>query len=228
MRAPKIPPLTRDADGKPLCRGCQGPVPPRRRSWCSDECVERMLIQSNPAHARRRVEERDKGVCACCGIDTEKIRITLMRLANMASAGVHSYDRIQAKISRRLDLNPKDLTHVIGFRHMEHGPIPPWVDRARRIDRRLKGLARARIKSMKSRLRDLGFHGLGYTDTSHTESLWQADHILPVEHGGGGCGLDNFQTLCIPCHKRKTRQQAQARKIARRLFLNPHLIPPPP
>lgn len=33
---------------------------------------------------------------------------------------------------------------------------------------------------------------------------WQADHILPVHKGGGACGLDNFQTLCIDCHKEKT------------------------
>ena len=33
---------------------------------------------------------------------------------------------------------------------------------------------------------------------------WQADHILPVFLGGGGCTLENFQTLCISCHKAKT------------------------
>ena len=34
---------------------------------------------------------------------------------------------------------------------------------------------------------------------------WEADHIIEVRHGGGGCTLDNFQTLCIPCHKAKTK-----------------------
>lgn len=33
---------------------------------------------------------------------------------------------------------------------------------------------------------------------------WHADHIIPVHLGGGGCGLDNFQTLCIDCHKEKS------------------------
>lgn len=37
--------------------------------------------------------------------------------------------------------------------------------------------------------------------------LWEMDHIKPVACGGGGCGLDNLQTLCVPCHKQKTRQQ---------------------
>ena len=33
---------------------------------------------------------------------------------------------------------------------------------------------------------------------------WQADHILPVHKGGGGSGLENYQTLCVECHKAKT------------------------
>lgn len=34
---------------------------------------------------------------------------------------------------------------------------------------------------------------------------WEADHILSVSEGGGGCGLDNYQTLCNECHKAKTK-----------------------
>jgi len=33
---------------------------------------------------------------------------------------------------------------------------------------------------------------------------WQADHIIPVYKGGGGCTLKGYQTLCIECHKEKT------------------------
>jgi 5-methylcytosine-specific restriction endonuclease McrA len=35
---------------------------------------------------------------------------------------------------------------------------------------------------------------------------WDADHILPVIEGGGECGLENMRTLCIPCHKKVTRE----------------------
>jgi len=34
--------------------------------------------------------------------------------------------------------------------------------------------------------------------------LWDADHIVRVEHGGGVCGLDNLRTLCLSCHKAVT------------------------
>ena len=34
--------------------------------------------------------------------------------------------------------------------------------------------------------------------------LWQADHIVPVSEGGGEADLDNYRTLCDPCHARET------------------------
>lgn len=43
---------------------------------------------------------------------------------------------------------------------------------------------------------------------------WDADHIRPVAEGGGECGLENFRTLCIPCHKAETA--ALRRRMAER------------
>lgn len=34
---------------------------------------------------------------------------------------------------------------------------------------------------------------------------WQADHILSVVNGGGASDISNFQTLCLGCHKEKTK-----------------------
>jgi len=39
---------------------------------------------------------------------------------------------------------------------------------------------------------------------NHVE-IWHADHILPIRQGGSACDLDNFQTLCLECHKNKSR-----------------------
>ena len=47
---------------------------------------------------------------------------------------------------------------------------------------------------------------LGLGQTGYINSLWQADHIIPVVEGGGACGLDNLRTLCVWCHKRETRK----------------------
>lgn len=40
---------------------------------------------------------------------------------------------------------------------------------------------------------------------------WQADHIIPVEQGGGACELDGFQTLCVRCHRQKSNVEASGR-----------------
>lgn len=46
---------------------------------------------------------------------------------------------------------------------------------------------------------------------------WDLDHIVEVVDGGGMCGLDNAQTLCCSCHKKKTARLATARAMQRRL-----------
>jgi len=43
-------------------------------------------------------------------------------------------------------------------------------------------------------------------------SFWQADHILGVADGGGECGLENYQTLCTPCHRSKTNIENKIRR----------------
>jgi hypothetical protein len=42
----------------------------------------------------------------------------------------------------------------------------------------------------------------GFTPFKHT---WEADHIIEVRDGGEH-SLANLQTLCIPCHKAKTKR----------------------
>lgn len=46
------------------------------------------------------------------------------------------------------------------------------------------------------------------------DPYWQADHIIPVSKGGGGTGLENFQTLCIECHKLKTYRLSHRNAIS--------------
>lgn len=52
----------------------------------------------------------------------------------------------------------------------------------------------------------------GWDETPHR---WEADHIVPVSEGGGGCGPEGYRTLCLPCHRTETARLA-ARLAARR------------
>ena len=36
------------------------------------------------------------------------------------------------------------------------------------------------------------------------QSLWDADHKVPVVEGGGQCDLQNLRTLCVRCHRLQT------------------------
>lgn len=40
--------------------------------------------------------------------------------------------------------------------------------------------------------------------TKLRNSLWDADHMLPVVEGGGECDLENLRTLCLRCHRTAT------------------------
>jgi 5-methylcytosine-specific restriction enzyme A len=44
---------------------------------------------------------------------------------------------------------------------------------------------------------------------THNHQLWEADHIIPVVEGGGCCGLEGYQTLCLKCHKLDTAELAK-------------------
>ena len=46
--------------------------------------------------------------------------------------------------------------------------------------------------------------------------FWEADHIVPVAEGGGESDLTNYQTLCVPCHAKKTKQQSDAKERRKR------------
>ena len=63
-----------------MCRWCKGVVSGRRRTFCSAACVHEWRLRSSASYLRECVFERDRGVCALCGIDTHGLRSRVMRL----------------------------------------------------------------------------------------------------------------------------------------------------
>ena len=68
------------------------------------------------------------------------------------------------------------------------------------LRREIRGRGRA------ARLRERGFKARG--------SLWELDHVVPLIDGGAH-DLENLQTLCTPCHKNKTGEEARQRATRR-------------
>ncbi|KAJ2874964.1 hypothetical protein GGH93_001976 [Coemansia aciculifera] len=55
-----------------------------------------------------------------------------------------------------------------------------------------------------------------------TEGMfWEAAHKVDVKHGGGLCGLDGFQTLCVPCHSDEYMRSYLADISSMSLFRSP-------
>ena len=61
--------LPKGANGRCLCRWCNLEVPPGRLTFCSDYCVEEWKLRTDSGHLRQRVLDRDRGICAICGLD---------------------------------------------------------------------------------------------------------------------------------------------------------------
>lgn len=62
------------------CTWCGKRVPKGRQTWCSKGCVNEWWVRCDPTFARAKVDKRDCGVCAACGIDTDRIKRLMKRL----------------------------------------------------------------------------------------------------------------------------------------------------
>ena len=143
-RTLKLGPLVRGPKGGYLCRWCKKECLGKRRTYCSQDCIDEWLLRSRSEVAAQKVFERDRGICAVCGVDCELLFRQLRGL--------------------------------------------PWLERHELC--RQYGIPVHRLSGKR---------------------IWDVDHITEVVKGGGSCGLENLQTLCLPCHKAKTARLARER-----------------
>ena len=171
-----------DANGKKCCRWCGASMPPgsRRTTWCSEACRSEFLVRFDGSAASRSVHDRDKGVCASCGLDTDSIQHELNRIRR-------THDGIVG------DMASRDNPEYWAWEQ-------PWRDERR-----------SHYKAL------LAQWGPWY---SANRRYWEADHIIPVIEGGGCCGLSNYQTLCLKCHKADTASLARRRAEQRDVVKN--------
>lgn len=60
-------PKERTREGRPRCRVCARAVPPPKRTFCSELCLEVYRRCTSPAVFMDYVYERDQGICQLCG-----------------------------------------------------------------------------------------------------------------------------------------------------------------
>jgi len=151
------------------CRRCEKDLAGKQRSWCSDKCAntafaEVMTRRGNPQFLRKALVERDKEICAKCGLDCAKIK-RIWYAASRAISDLH--------YSRKVDIAEFFGIHireVLSLGYLEHFE-KIWTECFRWDGR---------------------------------DTYWHADHIVELRHNGTH-DLDNLQTLCLVCHKQKTK-----------------------
>lgn len=60
-------------NGFRLCRLCKTETTYKRATLCSEACRTKWAVMTSPGYARSLVYQRDKGVCALCGLDTDML-----------------------------------------------------------------------------------------------------------------------------------------------------------
>lgn len=61
----------------------------------------------------------------------------------------------------------------------------------------------------------------GWPDPANRATPWDAHHRHAVIDGGGGCGLDGYETLCCRCHRAETAKQRRVPRPRRVLAAAP-------
>jgi 5-methylcytosine-specific restriction enzyme A len=83
--------IPRGPNGRGMCRWCSLEVPRGRYTFCSEFCVHEWKLRTQPAYLREQVLHRDRGICACCRVDTiaEARRLRYARGTNRDSLLAH-------------------------------------------------------------------------------------------------------------------------------------------
>jgi len=141
-----------------------------------------------------RFSDAPRGTCRWCGEaivheDGEK-RGLPNRRRRWHPACVDVYNASDPREARRL------------ARKRDRGRCAECGLDTRALRRRIRGRGSHR------KLRELGF--------KPRSSLWELDHIVPLVDGGSH-DPENLQTLCTPCHQRKTSREASERRERRRV-----------
>jgi 5-methylcytosine-specific restriction endonuclease McrA len=101
--------LAKGPNGRNLCRWCNLEVPKGRLTFCSDWCVEEWRLRTDPGYLREKVLERDRGVCAGCGVDCLAAWNHLKRLRGAARLKAFSEWGINARSRKSL----WDADHIV-------------------------------------------------------------------------------------------------------------------
>lgn len=150
------------------------------------------------------VGENGRRCCRACGKEVPKGRRTLCSRSCVEAHLVKTSPSFTRRLLLKRDKGVcagcrLDTLSVVGaIQTLEH------LERMN-VDRQASGRKHF-PRSMSESIRQIKV-ALGLMWTGR-RSLWDADHIVSVVEGGGECSIENYQTLCVWCHREKTAKLA--------------------
>jgi 5-methylcytosine-specific restriction endonuclease McrA len=221
-----LKPVTRK--GIQMCAWCvKEPLPPGRRKYCSDECLNSADAYCYPQqspHAFRILLLRQHFKCEMCSHNywpafNEEFDKRKRRYRRAILENIH---RIKVEIPearRKYDELIKSGKKNVGF--CGRDDFGHWVERRPLLEPRELDIWDINMRNaIKKELCDyLNFRKVGPEWSFRTADNIRAyhrqlkdnkepeiDHIIPIFKGGMTIGLDNVQILCYSCHKKKTKK----------------------
>ena len=200
-----------------LCVECGHPLTGRQKRWCGQGCVDAYLIRKGGNEARKAVFRRDRGLCFECGLDTNAIREAIKSADKTAFA---------AYLKEWNAENPEGIrggSYLDARKYCDQGYKPYWGPKTYtgykpggRWSAKPSSTWRTRFRLWELvKAHRLGvFKALGLERMEAwwwRKTYWDADHVVGIAEGGGGCGLNNLQTLCLCCHVKKSAKATRNR-----------------
>lgn len=202
----QLPGTKRNAEGVKVCCWCGGALSGRQQRWCSRVCVDDYLARSSQTGLRAAVAKRDRGVCAGCGFQAERVERILNLLAGIVKTELNrryepvGADEPGATLAGYINDQPHYGSRLVHDKHPAS---------ARRREQLLLAIDLVNLWAGRTVVR---WHG---GQQVSTRTLWEADHIVPLAEGGAP-GPENARTMCLRCHKAETAALAGRLAAARR------------
>ena len=186
-------------------------MPPRRFTFCGAACVHEWKLRTDPGYLREKVFERDRGVCALCGVDTVELRKQKRKLDYKARKKFeqewglrkHLWDADHilpvAKGGGECDLVNMRTLCILCHRKRHRPHAARAVKRVEEDEQRDQLLARDRGVCAECGLDTVqlwkGKRKLDYRARQQFEKEWGTGNRL------WKCDSAGIRTLCLRCHR---------------------------
>lgn len=185
--------------------------------FCSTNCCDTWSLKvGGSTWARKMLYKADKGVCQgsrpVCNKDEPGLKIEVQREGEWVEAEL---EIPPSNEDDTVTVLYDDDESMFSEREVLEVPLKSTRVRCQRDCMQLLRDLKC-CDSKQDRLKVLAEAGITHkveqlANNPSMGTVWEADHIIPVALGGGQCGLENYQTLCVQCHQEKTTREARER-----------------